>query len=60
MTGTIPTELGQLEMLEGLDLSNNALMGPLPSEVGNLQRLKHFGIGEIALKIFTLNETYLL
>jgi len=52
--------LGQLEKLEGLDLSNNEFTGPLPSEVGNLQRLKEFAIGEISYKEFTLNETCLL
>jgi len=60
LSGTIPSELGQLEKLEGLVLSNNEFTGPLPSEVGNLQRLKEFAIGEIALKKFTLNETCLL
>ena len=38
MTG-VPAEVGQLNKLEILDLSNNQLTG-LPHELGNLQNLK--------------------
>ena len=38
MTG-VPAEIGQLEKLEVLDLSNNNLTG-LPNELGNLKNLR--------------------
>lgn len=41
MRTTTTTELGQLSNLEnGLDLSGNAVEGPIPSEIGGLTNLK--------------------
>ncbi len=42
MTG-VPAEVGQLQNLEVLDLSNNKLTG-LPYELGNLKNLKTLNI----------------
>ena len=42
MTG-VPAEIGQLENLQILDLSNNNLTG-LPYELGNLKNLKTLNI----------------
>jgi hypothetical protein len=39
VTGTIPTELGNLETLTILDLSEMSLAGTIPSSLGNLDRL---------------------
>ena len=39
LTGSIPTELGQLTGLTHLDLSRNSLTGEIPSELGELSNL---------------------
>ncbi|XP_019052466.1 PREDICTED: LRR receptor-like serine/threonine-protein kinase FLS2 [Nelumbo nucifera] len=39
--GEIPTEIGQLKLLEFLDLSGNRLSGTLPSSLLMLQKLKY-------------------
>jgi len=39
LTGTIPSELGNLTNLTGLYLFNNTLSGSIPSELGNLTSL---------------------
>ena len=36
LNGTIPTQIGQLSDLEGLDLNNNALTGTIPTQIGQL------------------------
>lgn len=43
LTGTIPTEIGNLQ-LRHLYLNNNALDGTIPSEVGGLSSLKNFAL----------------
>ena len=40
LTGTIPTELGNLANLEELGLSNNQLTGSIPPQLGNLAKLQ--------------------
>ena len=40
LTGGIPTELGNLINLEGMDLSGNQLTGAIPTELGNLVKLE--------------------
>ena len=39
LSGTIPTELGDLTSLQFLNLESNQLSGPLPPELGNLSSL---------------------
>jgi Leucine-rich repeat (LRR) protein len=39
LTGTIPTELGQLTSITLLDLQTNQITGEIPSEIGNLNNL---------------------
>lgn len=39
LTGDLPAELGNLTMLETLDLESNELTGPIPSSIGNLKAL---------------------
>ncbi len=36
LTGTLPSEIGDLDTLTYLDLSLNQLSGPIPEEIGNL------------------------
>ena len=40
MSGTLPPELGDMEGLEWLYLTNNHFSGTLPSSISNLKRLK--------------------
>ena len=39
LSGSIPSELGNLANLEGLGLHDNELSGPIPSELGDLDNL---------------------
>jgi hypothetical protein len=41
LTGTIPSEIGNLVTLESLIANDNALSGNIPSEIGNLSMLKN-------------------
>ncbi|MYD08112.1 MAG: S8 family serine peptidase, partial [Acidimicrobiaceae bacterium] len=40
LTGTLPSELGNLASLEGLNLYNNDLTGSIPASLGNLAKLE--------------------
>ncbi|KAJ3080601.1 hypothetical protein HDU99_007940, partial [Rhizoclosmatium hyalinum] len=40
ITGRIPDEIGQLQLLENLDLSSNRMYGEIPKTIGQLKRLK--------------------
>ena len=46
LSGTIPTELGNLTRLDILFLSSNELSGTIPSELGNLTRLEYLYLSE--------------
>ena len=41
LTGSIPSEIGNLTNLEYLRLDNNQLTGEIPPEIGNLTNLTH-------------------
>ena len=41
LSGTIPSQLGNLTALESLDLARNQLNGIIASELGNLSQLRH-------------------
>ena len=40
LTGSIPTQLGNLSFLERLDLRHNRLTGAIPARLGNLSNLQ--------------------
>jgi Leucine-rich repeat (LRR) protein len=44
LTGTIPTELGNLSNLTRLSLSSNKLTGTIPTELGNLSNLTRLSL----------------
>ncbi|KAA3467746.1 LRR receptor-like serine/threonine-protein kinase FLS2 isoform X2 [Gossypium australe] len=44
LTGTIPSQIGNLSFLTSLDLMNNSFNGPLPDQFTNLHRLKHIDL----------------
>lgn len=44
LSGTIPSEIGQLSKLTMLDLGKNRLAGTIPSALGNLSELEWFSI----------------
>ena len=44
LSGSIPSELGNLANLEGLWLDGNQLSGSIPSELGNLDNLERLGL----------------
>jgi hypothetical protein len=49
LTGTIPTELGQLVSLDGLGMSNYQLTGTIPSELAKIANLTEAYFHENAL-----------
>ena len=48
LTGTIPSEIGNLINLTRLDLTYNQLTGNIPSEIGNLTNLTFFSLKDNA------------
>ncbi|GJR25729.1 male discoverer 2-like isoform X1 [Tanacetum coccineum] len=63
-SGTIPIELGELKLLEVLDLRDNNLSGHIPSEFGRMHSLKRLLLcnnkleGSIPMELRTLNCLY--
>ena len=49
LTGTIPTQVGNLTGLTGLDLSGNGLTGAIPAELGSLTKLRTLALSGNAL-----------
>ena len=45
LSGAIPSQLGNLSNLTGLDLGGNQLSGAIPAELGNLSNLTGLGLG---------------
>ena len=44
LTGTIPTEIGRVTLMEALALSGNLLTGSIPTEIGNLGSLRYIDL----------------
>ena len=49
MSGSLPTELGNLSNLTYLSLGSNSLSGSLPTELGNLSNLTYLSLGSNSL-----------
>ena len=49
LTGSIPSELGDLSNLQRLFLNNNQLSGSIPSELGNLSNLRRLSLANNSL-----------
>ncbi|KAK8972107.1 hypothetical protein V6N11_061915 [Hibiscus sabdariffa] len=45
LTGTIPSQLGNLSFLHSFSICHNSFHGSLPTELTNLHRLKHLDFG---------------
>ncbi len=66
LSGSIPTEIGNLTNLEYLNISRNQLSGSIPTEIGNLSSLEFLYLsdnqlsGSIPAEIGNLNNLMLL
>ena len=67
MEGRIPREIGLLTDLESIIVKNNpGLEGPIPSEIGELNKLRRFGLynnnidGTIPYSLYTLDQIFYL
>jgi len=62
LTGTLPSELGNLQGLEDLRLCDNSITGEIPPELGNLSRLQRLELdrnsltGEIPSELGNLSQ----
>ena len=46
MSGTLPSSLGQLTLMEKIYLTNNFISGTIPPSLGNMLRLDELDFGE--------------
>ncbi len=66
LTGTIPSELSELNYLRLLELTTNSITGEIPPELGNLTNLEELSLGsneltgEIPVELTTLPELRVL
>ena len=49
LTGSIPSQIGNLVALNVITLGGNELMGSIPTEIGNCVLLKTFNLGQYTL-----------
>jgi len=66
LTGTIPAQVGSLQNLASLSVSNTKLKGPIPAEIGDLLKLRRVWMydnqltGEIPLSLQKLDKLEVL
>jgi len=58
LTGTIPTEIGILSLLEYLSISRTSLSGTIPTEFGQLSQLYQFDLGPVPYVTGTLPSEF--
>ena len=46
LSGTLPTELANLQIIDRLTSENNSFYGTIPTEYGHLQRIREFNAGD--------------
>merc|ERR1711937_1062923 len=46
VSGTLPTEFGNLKQLRTLGISNNLISGTIPPEIGGMESLRRFEVEE--------------
>ena len=52
ITGSIPSEIGELKSISNLVVDGNFLTGSLPTTIGSLEKLNYFGLGKFAMLYF--------
>jgi len=60
LTGSIPTEFGNLNFLMDLWLEENELTGSIPTEFGNVKRLQEVSIGKLCFHETSYYNFFLL
>ena len=56
LSGKLPTELGNLNGLDSLDLRSNSLTEKIPSELGKLFKLRYLYLGKLSPAKFSRRQ----